>query len=93
MNKAPWQMTRDEYITHYLREAYKNEYGDTEGYELWLKSPLSRKEVQQALMNADDVRLLEIEQALAEGKPIPEEVLQDYTLTQEHKTLQERIQP
>lgn len=78
MTKQFHQMTRTEFVDHYLREAYRFEYGSMEGFELWLKSPLSRQEVSIATCNADDDHYDIIAGSLADGLEIPKIVLRDY---------------
>lgn len=85
MKKPFWQITRNEFIDHYLKEAYKAEYGSLKGFKVWLDSPLSRREVSIATMNADDDHYEIVADAIKEGKPVPAKVLKDYPTLKEVK--------
>ena len=63
--KEPWEMTRGEYNTWYAKQ-YEKEYGREYAPE------------GMRILDADNMHIFEIRQALSEGKPVPAEVLKDY---------------
>uniref|UniRef100_A0A6M3M0P0 Uncharacterized protein n=1 Tax=viral metagenome TaxID=1070528 RepID=A0A6M3M0P0_9ZZZZ len=65
----------DKFTLHYLKESYKAEYGSLEGFNLWTRSPLSAKEYQSALRNADDARAYFNQMELRKGTKRLKEVI------------------
>jgi len=76
--KEPWEMTGKEYVAFYLKKSYEQEYGSMDGFDIWMKSPMSASEKSDASNNAVDVHEMEVQQAIADGKQVPENVLKDY---------------
>ena len=73
--KEPWQMTREEFSKPYLQKV--NQIDEKYGRKLSLDSKSKTtifKELQDELENHKEL----VKQALSEGKPVPEEVLNDY---------------
>jgi len=69
--KEPWQMTRSEFVSLYMRR-HKQHFSKD------YYSRLSEQELEDERDEARDYHAYTVEQALKAGKPVSSEVLEDY---------------